>query len=106
MATHPVLIAMSTELLASARIDAAAGWRLLERHDIGLDALNAWGNPLHPDPDLARRHDHDLRQAIRLATALGADRVVAMAGCPGGSRADHTPHFGAGGWLPYLEGSS
>ena len=77
---------------------------LLERYDIGLDALNAWGNPLHPDPDLARRHDHDLRQAIRLATALGADRVVAMAGCPGGHPADRTPHFGAGGWLPYLEG--
>jgi sugar phosphate isomerase/epimerase len=91
------------ELLASQ--DQRRRWlRLLERHDIGLDALNAWGNPLHPDPDVARRHDHDLRQAIRLATALGADRVVAMAGCPGGSRADETPHFGAGGWLPYLEG--
>jgi sugar phosphate isomerase/epimerase len=77
---------------------------LLERYDIGLDALNAWGNPLHPDPDLARRHDSALRQAIRLASELGADRVVAMAGCPGGDPADHTPHFGAGGWLPYLEG--
>jgi len=76
----------------------------LERHGIALDALNAWGNPVHPDPDLARRHDHDLRQAIRLATQLGADRVVAMAGCPGGDPADRTPHFGAGGWLPYLEG--
>ena len=77
---------------------------LLERYDVGLDALNAWGNPLHPEPDLARRHDLELRQAIRLATALGADRVVAMAGCPGVSQADRSPHFGAGGWLPYLEG--
>lgn len=77
---------------------------LLERHNIGLDALNAWGNPLHPDRELAARHDRALRQAIRLATELGADRVVAMAGCPGGDPADHTPHFGAGGWLPYLEG--
>ena len=58
---------------------------LLDRYDIGLDALNAWGNPVHPDPDLARQHDHALRQAIRLATELGADRVIAMAGCPGGS---------------------
>jgi sugar phosphate isomerase/epimerase len=77
---------------------------LLERYDIGLDALNAWGNPVHPDHDLALRHDRALRQAIRLASVLGADRVVAMAGCPGGDPADHTPHFGAGGWLPYLEG--
>ena len=77
---------------------------LLARYDVGLDALNAWGNPVHPDPELAERHDRALRQAIRLATELGADRVVAMAGCPGGDPLDRTPHFGAGGWLPYLEG--
>ena len=34
---------------------------------------------------------------------LGADRVVAMAGCPAGAPGDQVPHFGAGGWLPYLE---
>ena len=91
------------ELLASEQ--ARRDWlALLDRYDIGLDALNAWGNPVHPDADLARQHDQALRQAIRLATELGADRVVAMAGCPGGSATDHTPHFGAGGWLPYLEG--
>ena len=77
---------------------------LLARYDIGLDSLNAWGNPVHPDPELAEQHDRALRQAIRLATELGADRVVAMAGCPGGDPLDRTPHFGAGGWLPYLEG--
>ena len=32
------------------------------------------------------------------------DRVVALAGCPGGTVGDRVPHFGAGGWLPYLEG--
>jgi sugar phosphate isomerase/epimerase len=29
---------------------------------------------------------------------------VALAGCPGGAAGDRVPHFGAGGWLPYLEG--
>jgi sugar phosphate isomerase/epimerase len=85
--------------------DARRRWlAVLERHGIALDALNAWGNPVHPDPEIARGHDRALRQAIRLATELGADRVVAMAGCPGGNPLDRTPHFGAGGWLPYLEG--
>ena len=27
----------------------------------GIGALNAWGNPLHPDPAIARRHDSDLK---------------------------------------------
>jgi sugar phosphate isomerase/epimerase len=89
-------------LLASAR--ARAGWLdSVARHGLRLDALNAWGNPLHPDDGIARQHDADLRNAIRLAPMLGADRVVAMAGCPAGAPGDQVPHFGAGGWLPYLE---
>jgi sugar phosphate isomerase/epimerase len=89
-------------LLASAR--ARAGWLdSVARYGLRLDALNAWGNPLHPDAGIARQHDEDLRNAIRLAPLLGADRVVAMAGCPAGAPGDQVPHFGAGGWLPYLE---
>jgi sugar phosphate isomerase/epimerase len=62
-------------------------------------ALNVWGNPLHPDSVLARRHDEELREAIRLAALIGVDRILALAGCPG------EPTFAAGGWLPYLEGA-
>src|SRR5205823_2664053 len=78
----------------------------LARHGIRLDALNAWGNPLHPDEELARRHDEDLRNAIRLAALLGADRVVAMAGCPAGAPGDGVPHFGAGGGCPTWRAST
>ena len=92
-----------TALLASRQ--ARTDWLdLARRHGFAVDALNAWGNPLHPDPELAARHDTDLRNAIRLATMLGVDRVVAMAGCPAAAPGDRAPHFGAGGWLPYLEG--
>lgn len=69
-----------------------------------VGALNAWGNPLHPDPALAAKHDSDLRDSIRLAAALDVNRIVAMAGCPAAARGDTTPHFAAGGWIPYLEG--
>jgi sugar phosphate isomerase/epimerase len=69
-----------------------------------VGALNAWGNPLHPDPDVAARHDADLRNTIRLAATIGVDRVVALAGCPAGAPGDRVPHFAGGGWLPYLEG--
>jgi len=69
-----------------------------------ISALNAWGNPLHPDRDIAERHRNDIIDAVRLATALGVDRVVALAGCPAARQGDHEPSFAAGGWLPYLEG--
>jgi sugar phosphate isomerase/epimerase len=89
-------------LLASAA--ARDAWLdQIRGHGLRVSALNAWGNPLHPDPDLAGRHDEDLRNAIRLAVLLGVHRIVAMAGCPAATPGDHVPHFGAGGWLPYLE---
>lgn len=73
-------------------------------HGYGLSALNVSGNPLHPDPEIAARHDAALRDTIRLAALLGVDRVVAMSGCPGAGPGDRTaPHFAAGGWLPDLE---
>ncbi len=67
-------------------------------------AFNAWGNPLHPDPEIAAAHDANLRDTIRLASELGVERIVAMAGCPAAAPGDRSPSFGAGGWLPYLEG--
>ena len=67
-------------------------------------ALNVSGNPLDPDVEVAHRHDSDLQNAIRLAAALGVERVVAMAGCPAARPDDGTPYFDAGGWLPYLTG--
>ncbi|MGH3419551.1 MAG: hypothetical protein ACRDOD_08185 [Streptosporangiaceae bacterium] len=71
-------------LLASGR--ARAAWQAaIAGHGLHVDALNSWGNPLHPDQDLAREHDRALHDAIRLATLLGVDRVVALAGCPGGA---------------------
>jgi sugar phosphate isomerase/epimerase len=83
--------------------DAAqrASWRrVIEEQGLRVAALNAWGNPLDPDRELAARHDDDLRETILLAAELGIDRVLALAGCPG----DVRPRFAAGGWLPYLEG--
>jgi len=77
--------------------------RTINEKGFNVAALNTWGNPLHPDADLARSHDEALRNGIRLATQLGVNRVVAMAGCPPATIGDRSPNFAAGGWLPYLE---
>jgi sugar phosphate isomerase/epimerase len=99
-APHPhcdVAALLASERSRTAWLDQIAA------HGLRVGALNAWGNPLHPDAEVARQHDTALRNAIRLATLLGVERVVAMAGCPAATPGDHVPHFGAGGWLPYLE---
>ncbi|HEY1420752.1 MAG TPA: sugar phosphate isomerase/epimerase [Candidatus Dormibacteraeota bacterium] len=93
----------ATELLGKS--SAIKQWRRpLTDAGIGISALNVSGNPLHPNSEIASRHDSDLRQAIRLAGELGVDRLVAMSGCPGAGPSDKTaPHFSGGGWLPDLE---
>jgi sugar phosphate isomerase/epimerase len=79
----------------------------LRGHGFEVAALNAWGNPLHPEPSVSAAQDRDLRETIRLAAALDVNRVVALAGCPGAGPDDRTtPHFAAGAWLPDLEGVS
>jgi sugar phosphate isomerase/epimerase len=75
----------------------------LERHGIELVALNASGNPLHPNPDVAQAHGRALRGAVELATELGVSRVVAMSGCPGGPGGGGWPVFAGGAWLPDME---
>jgi sugar phosphate isomerase/epimerase len=84
---------------------AREAWRAeIEGRGFRVCALNVSGNPLDPDGETARRHDEDLRDAVRLAALLDVDTVVAMAGCPAGAPGDRTAHFDAGGWLPYLSG--
>jgi sugar phosphate isomerase/epimerase len=90
--------------------------RLLSEAGVALVALNASGNPLHPDPGVASAHERALRDAIILAHQLGVTRVVAMSGCPGGpgsaaghangdgERAGSWPVFAGGAWLPDMEG--
>ena len=71
----------------------------------GIAAFNVSGNPLHPDPAIADRHDRDLRQTIELAAELEVDRIVAMSGCPAaGPGPSAAPHFPANAWLPDYAG--
>ncbi|MFL5825184.1 MAG: sugar phosphate isomerase/epimerase family protein [Thermoleophilaceae bacterium] len=76
----------------------------LDEHGLELVALNASGNPLHPDVATAREHDRALRGALQLAAALDVPRIVAMSGCPGGPGGGSWPVFAGGAWLPDMEG--
>src|SRR5207244_11322727 len=58
--------------------------RDLDDAGIRFSAVNAAGNPLHPDPAARATAQAAVRGAIELAARLGIDRVVTMAGSPGG----------------------
>ena len=58
--------------------------RDLDDTGIRFSAVNAAGNPLHPEPAARAAAQAALKGAIELAALLGIDRVVTMAGSPGG----------------------
>lgn len=65
----------------------------LSQHSLEISALNASGNPVHPDEAIARIHHKAFEDAVRLAESLGVNRVIVFSGCPGGGPEDRTPNW-------------
>lgn len=84
--------------------DAGARQRLLadlERRGMIISALNCSGNPIHPRADLAAHDTQVIRDTIRLAAALGVDRICTMSGCPGEPGGNH-PNWVTFTWPPHF----
>ncbi len=65
--------------------------------------LAVHGNPLHPNPKIAKAHQRAHDTAVRLAPKLGTDVVINFSGCPGGSPKDTTPNWVTCAWPPDFE---
>lgn len=77
----------------------------IERFGLEISSLSCHTNPVHPDPDRAALDDAQLRDAVRMAEALGVERINTFSGCPGGAKGDRMPNWITCAWPPeYLEG--
>lgn len=65
----------------------------VENKDVSLEALAAFGNPLHPDETRANRADERLRNAIELAAELDVETVSCFSGLPGASASAEHPNW-------------
>jgi len=75
----------------------------IKRRGLQVSALAVHGNPVHPDPKIAKQHEHDHDVAVRLARKLGTNIVITFSGCPGGSKQDKTPNWVTCAWPPDYE---
>jgi sugar phosphate isomerase/epimerase len=87
------------ELLASGRKRQALLQAVASR-GLRISALNAAGNPIHPDRRLAAAFDADFRKTVRLARQLGIETVINFSGCPGGAPGDKSPNWVTCPWPP------
>lgn len=76
----------------------------IESRGLILDSFSCHGNPLHPDEDFAKRDDEVFHKTVRLASAMGVERVNTFSGCPGDSENAKYPNWVTCAWPPdYLE---
>jgi len=74
--------------------------RAVERRGLTISALSCHGNPLHPQNSVARRFHDAWRKTVRLAEALGIERVVTFSGCPGDCDDSRYPNWVTCPWPP------
>ena len=72
----------------------------LEDAGFSISALSCHGNPLHPNPEIAKQHRDVHRKTVLLAEALGVPVVVDFSGCPGDSPAAKAPNWVTCPWPP------
>lgn len=71
----------------------AAYRRKLRDHGLGISAFSCHGNPLHPDPAIARSNNATFEKSVRLAEMMDVPLVVCFSGCPGDDRNGGRPNW-------------
>jgi sugar phosphate isomerase/epimerase len=86
------------------KADLAAFKQKLSDYGFSISALSCHGNPLHPNPVIAKANQETNRKTIMLAAKLGVPVVIDFAGCPGDGDKAKYPNWVTCPWPPeYLD---
>ena len=90
------------DLLADA--DKAKAWKKkFQDRNILVATLSCHGNPVHPNPAIARQYDDSFRRTVRLAERLEVPVIVTFSGCPGDAPTAKHPNWVTYRWPPDYE---
>ncbi len=73
---------------------------LVEKYGMGISAIAAQGNQIHPDAEVAAKFQKEFEQAVYLASELGVDTVNVFSGCPGDGSNAKFPNWVTCPWPP------
>lgn len=74
----------------------------LADRELIISALSCHGNPLHPDPKIARKADEKFRKSVQLAMLLDVPVVNTFSGLPAGCEGDKMPNWVTCPWPPHF----
>jgi Sugar phosphate isomerases/epimerases len=63
-----------------------------------ISALSCHGNPVHPNKEIAKQFDDDMRNTILMAEKLGIHQINCFSGCPGDSDGSAYPNWVTCAW--------
>jgi len=72
--------------------------KAVESRGMVISALSCHGNPLHPDPAVAKAHHDVFRATVSLAAKLGVACVNGFSGLPAGGPDDKVPNWVVAPW--------
>ena len=76
----------------------------LDDNGFSISALSSHGNPLHPNPAVAKKYQEVSRKTVLLAEKLEVPVVIDFSGCPGDSDKAKYPNWVTCPWPPeYLD---
>jgi len=71
---------------------------LIKKYEMPISAFSCHGNPLHPNKEIAEAFDHDIRNGILMAEAMGIHQINTFSGCPGDSETSKMPNWVTCSW--------
>jgi sugar phosphate isomerase/epimerase len=74
--------------------------RAVASRGLAISALSCHGNPLHPNPDVARAAHDVWRKTVQVAELLEVGVVNAFSGCPGDNAGATAPNWVTCAWPP------
>ncbi len=75
----------------------------LDDNGFTISALSCHGEPLHPNPEIAKKNRDINQRTILLAEKLGVPVVVDFSGCPGDSDSAKYPNWVTCAWPPHFQ---
>jgi sugar phosphate isomerase/epimerase len=75
----------------------------LDDNGFTISALSCHGEPIHPDPAIAKANQECHRKTVLLAEKLGVPVVIDFSGCPGDSDNSKYPNWVTSPWPPHYQ---
>ncbi len=66
---------------------------LIQKYGMQISALSCHGNPVHPNKEIAGKHDKVMRDTVLLAEQLGIHQINCFSGCPGDHEGAKYPNW-------------